>query len=104
MNRHYPQRCAAAALLLALAAGASTATPVDAPVDAPVDIEALKRIYLACDRASSQRVLDMGEAATCSTASERLLQAGFAGDFDRLLAWWRGAKLAAAAPTDIARR
>jgi hypothetical protein len=103
MNRHFPQRCAAA-LLLAVIARAGTATPVDAPVDAPVEIEALKRTYLVCDRAASQRVLDMGEAATCSTAAERLLQAGFGGDFDRLLAWWREAKLAAAAPTELVRR
>jgi hypothetical protein len=99
MNRNLHR--AGTSLLLALVAGASLA----APTDTASTIEALKATYLDCDRVSSQRRLDMTEAVACSTASEQLLREGFGGDFDRLLAWWRSAKLAAAAPnTELARR
>ena len=51
--------------------------------------EQLKSAYLECDRRSSQAVLDIGSARSCSLAAEELLQRGFGGDFDKLLAWWR---------------
>ena len=49
----------------------------------------LKVLYLSCSRESSQRLLDPGEAAFCSTAGEALKRRSFGGDFDALLAWWR---------------
>jgi hypothetical protein len=52
----------------------------------------LKALYLACDAAALQRVLNFGEAAQCSVVSETLLHRGFDGDFNALLAWWRQAK------------
>lgn len=80
---------AAAAALLALTAPtlATSATPLSPP-----ELAALKRNYLACDRAASQRLLGFDEATACSHVSEALLQHGFGGDFGELLAWWRGAK------------
>jgi hypothetical protein len=53
----------------------------------------LKALYLACDAAALQRVLNFGEAAHCSVVSETLLHRGFDGDFNALLAWWREAKV-----------
>jgi hypothetical protein len=94
-------RCALAAGLVSVVALGRAAEPVDL-TGTEADIAALKVVYLACDRAASQRQLDFGEAAECSVASERLLQHGFGGDFDRLLAWWRSAKLADAALPDAA--
>lgn len=100
MNRIH-RHAAAAVLLLGIAAGHATESP-----QAPADIDALKATYLACDRASTQRRLDADEVVACSTASEQLLKLGFGGDFDRLLAWWRGAKGQAETvpPTELARR
>jgi hypothetical protein len=62
--------------------------------DAAVPLAQLKRQYLACDAAASQRLMGSGEAAVCSVVSERLLREGFGGDFDALLSWWREAKSA----------
>jgi len=62
---------------------------------AAVPIDELKRVYLACDRAASQQLLDSDTAAHCSFAGEALQQRAFEGSFDRLLAWWRAEKDAA---------
>jgi hypothetical protein len=87
---------AAAVLLSGACAGGAIAQQ-------PVPLDALKAAYLACDRDASRRRLDVGEAALCSTVAEQLLQSGFGGDFERLLAWWRSAKLEAA-DGEVARR
>jgi hypothetical protein len=81
------------ALLLALAAVCVSAQPVSA--DHEPNIAALKRQYLECDRQASTQRLDWTTASHCSIVSEQLLQRGFAGDFGRLLAWWREARNAA---------
>ena len=97
--------CHAICATCLFAAGLSTWA--SEPTAADVDISALQRAYLACDRAATQRPLSLGEAVECSTVSEQLLRHGFGNDFDRLLAWWRVAKLAAvepAAPVELARR
>jgi hypothetical protein len=78
-----------AALLLALAAVCVSAQPL--PADHEPNIAALKRQYLECDRQASTQRLDWAAASHCSIVSEQLLQRGFAGDFNRLLAWWREA-------------
>lgn len=49
----------------------------------------LKRVYLACDQASSRARLAMHEAIECSLAHEELKQRVFGGDFQQLLAWWK---------------
>lgn len=49
----------------------------------------LKRVYLACDLASSRTRLAMHEAMQCSIIHEELKQRVFGGDFDQMLAWWR---------------
>ena len=54
-----------------------------------LSVQRLKEEYLRCDRASSRQRLPSQAAIYCSTVSEELLQREFAGDFDRLLAWWR---------------
>lgn len=56
----------------------------------------LQRAYLACDAAANQRRLEMMEAARCSLVAERLKQKCFEGDFDKMLAWWRSEREAAA--------
>jgi hypothetical protein len=103
LRRHFFRTGAGATLLAALAAAAFLAVPVfDAqgqtlPLvagDRPLHL--LKAEYLACDRAATQAALAAGTAAYCSTVAEELLQRGFEGDFERLLAWWRGEKQAQA--------
>ena len=49
----------------------------------------LKTIYLSCARASSERLLSLGEMIQCSTAADVLKRRSFGGDFDAMLAWWR---------------
>jgi hypothetical protein len=58
---------------------------------ANVPVERLKTAYLDCASKSSREVLDPGTARTCSLAAEELLQRGFAGNFEQLIAWWRSA-------------
>lgn len=50
----------------------------------------LKELYLRCSRESSQGLLDFRQAALCSSGHEALLKGEFGGDFNALLAWWRG--------------
>ena len=76
------------ALVLAAAAAAASAHS-DRSQLANVPVEQLKVAYLDCDRKASRAVLDLGSAKACSLTAEELLQRGFAGNFDRLLAWWR---------------
>jgi hypothetical protein len=81
--------------LLLCAAHATAATPLQdaSPTHASsASVVQLKRQYLICDDAATQRMLGSGEAAWCSVTSERLLREGFGGDFNALLAWWREAK------------
>ena len=69
-----------------------------------VPLAELKARYLACDRAATRTVLDPGTAVTCSNAAEALLERGFGGDFDRLIAWWRSEKDGAAGGPQAAAR
>jgi hypothetical protein len=75
-------------LVLALAA-AAVFGQADRSHLANVSIEQLKQAYLECDRRSSRAVLDASTAKSCSLTAEELLQRGFAGSFEQLLAWWR---------------
>lgn len=49
----------------------------------------LKQLYIRCSREASQRLLDFGTAAYCSTVYETLLKGSFGGDFQAFLAWSR---------------
>lgn len=49
----------------------------------------LKAAFLRCDRASNQRMLDLGEAVPCAMAWDALLKREFGGNVDAMLAWWR---------------
>lgn len=60
------------------------------------EVRSLKAVYLRCDRAATERLLSMGEAANCSVIYEELLRVGFGGDFKRLLAWWHAERVAEA--------
>ena len=87
----------AASLLLATLASNPRAQPPNG-THAAVDreVRSLKAAYLRCDRAATERLLSMGEAANCSVIYEELLRVGFGGDFKRLLAWWYAERVAEA--------
>lgn len=87
LRAHSLLRGAVAAAALAIAAGPGGAQP--AAVAAPPTLDQLQAAYLECDRRSARDVLDFASAVQCSIVSEQLLQRGFGGDLDRLLAWWR---------------
>lgn len=100
MNHHRTLPVAgaiAAALLLATPASHPCAEPPDDTRAAAHDREVgrLKAAYLRCERAATERLLGMGDAADCSLVYEELLRLGFGGDFRRLLAWWQAERLAA---------
>jgi hypothetical protein len=93
----------AASLLLATLASNPRAQPPDgtfAAVDG--EVSSLKAAYLRCERGATERLLDMGEAANCSSIYEELLRVGFGGDFNRLLAWWHAERFAKARGERIA--
>ncbi|MDO9166454.1 MAG: hypothetical protein Q7U13_10140 [Rhodoferax sp.] len=84
-----------ALLLLTLFASNLRAQPPNGTDAATVrEVRSLKAAYLRCDRAATERLLDLGEAANCSVIYEELLRVGFGGDFKRLLAWWRVERIA----------
>jgi hypothetical protein len=93
----------AASLVLATLASNPRAQPPNGP-PAAVDreVRSLKAAYLRCDRAATERLLGMGEAANCSFIHEELLRVGFGGDFRRLLAWWHAERIAEARGERIA--
>jgi hypothetical protein len=73
-------------LVLAALTAHAAATPLD------LSVRDLKISYLECDRVASRTVLDFGSAVHCSRVAEALLQRGFEGRFDDLLAWWKQAR------------
>jgi len=84
-------------LVAAMAAGTADAQPApghDSAAVAQAPVAALKREYLRCDRVASQQRLATEAALYCSAVSEELLKREFEGDLERLLAWWREARLA----------
>jgi hypothetical protein len=79
-------RCTAVLLLAALAwplAGGQT----DEVALKSLSVDALKAVYLACDRAAMHGTLGAAEIAQCSVAYEALKRRAFDGDFQKLLAW-----------------
>ncbi|MGZ5205796.1 MAG: hypothetical protein ACXWCU_11435 [Caldimonas sp.] len=59
---------------------------------AAVPLDRLKSAYLACDRVTSQAVVDLDRFVQCERVGDELLRRGFGGDFERLLAWWHAEK------------
>lgn len=49
----------------------------------------LRQLYVRCALISEQRRLDGQETLACSVASDALLDRGFQGNFDAMLAWSR---------------
>ena len=80
------------ALALAAIAAPAFATPLDVTEISQLSVPDLRVRYLECDRLASGVVLDFGTAAHCSVVYEALLQRGFDGRFDELLAWWQKAR------------
>jgi len=76
------------ALSLHVAHGQSSSL-VEKPFAQNLTTAELKRVYLACDLASSIARLEMHEAMQCSIVHEELKQRVFGGNFDQMLAWWR---------------
>ena len=56
---------------------------------AAVPANELRRVYLACARESSDRLLEPGEAVVCAMVADTLLAREFNGDFHALIAWWQ---------------
>lgn len=85
----------AASILLATSASIPHAqTPESSYAAIDRDVSSLKAAYLRCEQVANERLLDLGEAATCSVIYEELLKIGFDGEFKRLLAWWDDVRVA----------
>jgi hypothetical protein len=87
---------AASLLLATLASNPRAQPPNGTHTGAAQEVPSLKVAYLRCERAGTERLLDVGEAANCSAIYEELLKVGFGGDFKRLLAWWHVERVAEA--------
>lgn len=91
---------AGCAMLGSARADQSTAAPVATRLSDShlhsASVDQLNRAYLECDSSATHRMLDPGEAALCSMVHEALKQRAFGGDFARMLAWWKSARVAAA--------
>lgn len=74
----------AAAGATATATAAAQAHGIDA-----VNVEALKKHYLECERASTRGELDRDDIMACSVVYEVVKQRAFGGSYDALHAWWR---------------
>jgi hypothetical protein len=93
----------AASLLLATMASRPHAQPLDSRQAAvEPEVQALKAAYLRCDQAATERLLGVGDAASCSVIHEKLLKVGFGGDFERMLAWWQAERTTTARSERIA--
>jgi hypothetical protein len=82
---------AVALLSLALSLGSvhAQSTQTSTPFPKHLTTTDLKRVFLACDKASSTARLALHDAVQCSMVYEELKARAFDGDYDKLLAWWR---------------
>lgn len=85
---------AAALLLTAMTWSTHAQPPAGRQAAVDREVHSLKAAYLRCEQAATERLLDIDDAAKCSTIYERLLKVGFGGDFRLLLAWWHGERAA----------
>jgi len=79
-------------MLLSLSALVANAQPPDRSHLKALSVPELKAAYLECDQLASTPLLDSDTAASCSMVSEELIERGFDGSFQRLLAWWHSAR------------
>jgi hypothetical protein len=93
---------AASLLLATLASNPRAQPPNGTHTGVDHEVPSLKVAYLRCERAATERLLGIGEAANCSVIYEELLKVGFGGDFKRLLAWWHAERVADARGERIA--
>ena len=87
MLKAFARSAAFVAAMLATAPAVRAQSPGIDPDS--ISIAALKRVYLACNRAVLDGWLDGAGVMQCSVVYEALKQRAFGGDFDRLLAWSR---------------
>ena len=85
----------------ALGATAQTQTSALSSIDTP----RLQAIYLRCADESARSPLDSVDFAFCAAVGDALRDRAFDGSFERLIAWWHGARTpmiveAEAAPGD----
>ena len=75
-----------ALMVAGLLAFATHGYPINStPIDSPVD--ALKRLYFVCERASANGTLSADGVAYCSIVYEQLKRRGFGGNVEELSAW-----------------
>lgn len=74
------------------AAPARTLTGPDRSHLQRTSADVLKRQYLICERAATERVLDGSSAAECSMVYEELRERIFGGNFNALNTWWHGVR------------
>lgn len=81
----------AAASLISIAHATDMTKPLTVQDRAtPVQtVDELKRVYIACDKASERGLLAHWQIAQCSVIYEELKRRAFGGDFDQFHAWSR---------------
>lgn len=77
------------AIVVAMSAPSFAQPP--AAVQTGMPVEALKRLYLDCERGVAAGEMRGGGVALCSIAYEELKRRAFGGDFGRLKAWYDAA-------------
>jgi hypothetical protein len=93
MNSILPSAARHAVRLAAgLACGAAAAIDMAPEAVSGLDSSVLKAAYLECDRLSSRTAMDQHFMITCGTVSDVLLHREFAGNLERQLQWWKGAR------------
>jgi len=92
----------ATALAAALAAAAfGVSAQVAAPAGpASLSITRLQTIYLRCADVATRSPLDAVDFAFCAAVGDALRDRAFDGSFERLIAWWHGARTPDAAPAE----
>lgn len=50
--------------------------------------QCLEAMFIRCEAEANTRIIEFGDAATCSVTYEALLDRGFGGSMKALLAWW----------------
>jgi hypothetical protein len=90
-------RCHLVACAAAAACSIASALPTDPAETAGMTSAQLRTAYLECDHLSAQAILAQDEMIACVAVGDVLLQRDFGGELERMLHWWRGARVAFAA-------
>jgi len=94
-----------ATALAAALAGAAFGAPAQVAAStgpASLSITRLQAIYLRCADASSRSTLDAVDFAFCAAVGDALRDRAFDGSFERLIAWWHGARAPVAVEAESA--